>query len=259
MPTLHIVQGNADQDRRRLEATVIGGPIVRTWVVPKSAVPGDDVVIFIGGYGFYATARVRSKASARGDWTGRYAAAIEAIRLIEPAISLGTIRHRVPELTWGIYPRGITTPDREVSDRVKLLIEERRKTGLPDINDKALSVAGLDELRRVALMRASSTVSRRERKIIAHARSQAIRRYVLSRANGCCEGCGTQGPFRTADGGFYLEPHHTRRLADDGPDHPSHVIGLCPNCHRRAHYAIDRTAFNGTLLKRLSRLEAKHG
>jgi 5-methylcytosine-specific restriction protein A len=44
-----------------------------------------------------------------------------------------------------------------------------------------------------------------------------------------------------------LEPHHIRRVADGGPDHPEWVIGVCPNCHRRAHYAEDKVEFNETL------------
>ncbi|WP_421188799.1 HNH endonuclease [Aeromonas enteropelogenes] len=44
------------------------------------------------------------------------------------------------------------------------------------------------------------------------------------------------------------------RLSDGGPDHPANVIALCPNCHRRAHHALDsdgrccpnRCSLNGT-------------
>jgi hypothetical protein len=36
-----------------------------------------------------------------------------------------------------------------------------------------------------------------------------------------------------------LEPHHIRRLADGGPDHPRWVAALCPTCHRRVHHGVD--------------------
>ena len=52
-------------------------------------------------------------------------------------------------------------------------------------------------------------------------RSAAVREYVLARSTGVCEGCGTPAPFVTAQGAPYLEPHHTRRLSDGGPDHPA--------------------------------------
>lgn len=85
-------------------------------------------------------------------------------------------------------------------------------------------------------------------------RSAAVRVYVLRRANGVCEGCGEAAPFVTTQGHPYLEPHHTRRLSDGGPDDPHHVIALCPTCHRRAHYAQDATSFNAHLIARLRSL-----
>jgi 5-methylcytosine-specific restriction protein A len=90
-------------------------------------------------------------------------------------------------------------------------------------------------------------------------RSAAVRIYVLRRANGHCEGCGESAPFLTGDGRPYLEPHHTRRLSDGGPDTPAHVIALCPTCHRRAHYAQDAESYNSGLVKRLIEMKAKAG
>jgi 5-methylcytosine-specific restriction protein A len=83
-------------------------------------------------------------------------------------------------------------------------------------------------------------------------RSAAVRIYVLRRVDGHCEGCGDAAPFLTRDGRPYLEPHHTRRLSDGGPDTPAHVIALCPTCHRRAHYAADAKAFNAGLIELMS-------
>lgn len=74
-----------------------------------------------------------------------------------------------------------------------------------------------------------------------------MRVHVLRRASGACEACGVKAPFTAADGRPYLEPHHIRRLSDRGPDDPAWVAGVCPNCHRRAHYSSDARAFNGSL------------
>lgn len=256
MYVLHIVQGgveNGDKDwleraaRKKLDST--------TWVVPKSVSIGDQVVIYITGYGFFATAKIRSQPKPRKDWINRYGSALTSIKLIEPAISLATIRRRIPELTWAKYPRSITTPTLKIADEILKLIKKRRATGIPDLNDKALLGANIDELRKVASLRARPHATQKDRKAIYRARSKAIRLYVLCRANGSCESCTAPAPFRTANGSPYIEPHHTTRLADDGPDHPAHVIGLCPNCHRRAHYAKDAEVFNGSLIKRLATLE----
>jgi hypothetical protein len=108
----------------------------------------------------------------------------------------------------------------------------------------------------VALLSARPSATKKERTLIFRTRSKAIHLYVLSRANGHCEGCKAAAPFRKADGRPYIEPHHTKRLADDGPDHPASVIGLCPNCHRRAHFSEDAKTFNRSLERKLVRLEA---
>lgn len=258
MKQLHIVQGGIENgDKSFLERAARRNLGARRWIVPKSVQVGDDIVIFIRGFGFFATARVATSAEARDGWQNRYSAGLRDIRLIEPAISLSAIRRAIPSLTWAIYPRSITTPERKTAESVRALIADRRRTGLPKIDDASLVEANLDELRRVALLNARSKPLGKTTRAIYRARSRAIRLYVLKRANGCCEGCGAKAPFAKPDGTAYLEPHHTSRLADDGPDHPAKVIGLCPNCHRRAHYAEDSKAFNDGLKKKLSRLEPR--
>ncbi len=86
-------------------------------------------------------------------------------------------------------------------------------------------------------------------------RSEAVKRYVLARANGTCEACDEPAPFKKKDGTPYLEPHHTQRLADEGPDHPAWVGAICPNCHRRIHSGEDGEAWNDRLRDRLSAIE----
>ncbi|WP_369063310.1 HNH endonuclease [Burkholderia gladioli] len=60
---------------------------------------------------------------------------------------------------------------------------------------------------------------------------------VLIRADGRCEKCHCEAPFRRrTDGSPYLEVHHIRRLADDGEDTVENAQALCPNCHRESHF-----------------------
>jgi 5-methylcytosine-specific restriction protein A len=113
----------------------------------------------------------------------------------------------------------------------------------------------LSELRRLSLKPARHGAPKVEQKRIVRLRSEAVRVYVLKRAAGRCEGCGEMAPFMTAKGLPYLEPHHIYRLADGGPDHPSAVVGLCPNCHRRVHHGRDGAAFNHQLAQVVLRLE----
>lgn len=61
---------------------------------------------------------------------------------------------------------------------------------------------------------------------------------TLLRAGGSCERRGSPAPFlRKKDGSPYLEVHHRRRLAHGGEDTVENAVALCPNCHRREHYA----------------------
>jgi 5-methylcytosine-specific restriction enzyme A len=96
----------------------------------------------------------------------------------------------------------------------------------------------LDQLCQLALEAASGAEQSepQEAKSLYYKRSTAVRRYVLERAGGVCESCRKPAPFVRINGTPYLEPHHTRRVSDGGPDHPWWVGAICPNCHREIHH-----------------------
>ena len=98
---------------------------------------------------------------------------------------------------------------------------------------------------------ATSTDARR----IIYSRSVAVSHYVLARASGACESCSKPAPFSRRDGTPYLEPHHTRRVSDGGPDHPRWVAAVCPNCHREIHYGENGVEKNRHLEKHLGTVE----
>ena len=81
--------------------------------------------------------------------------------------------------------------------------------------------------------------AQREATVLIRERSAAVRQTVLRRAKGICELCGERG-FVTASGSIYLETHHVISLADDGADHEANVVAICPQDHRRAHFAAER-------------------
>lgn len=122
----------------------------------------------------------------------------------------------------------------------------------------ASSPPSLDRLRQHALDAASDAGERkpREARRIYRERSTAVREYVLARAAGTCESCGRQAPFQRPDGTDYLEPHHSRRLSDGGPDHPRWVGAVCPNCHREIHHGVGGAEKNERLQERLGVLES---
>ena len=120
---------------------------------------------------------------------------------------------------------------------------------------RGLRQKSLEELRRLALAGASRNAPAEERRQNVRVRSDAVRLYVLKRAGGNCEGCEEPAPFVTKRKQPYLEPHHTTRVADGGPDHPGHVIALCPTCHRHVHHAYDGDDYNQTLIQKLAQME----
>lgn len=61
-----------------------------------------------------------------------------------------------------------------------------------------------------------------------------IRRWVILRANGHCQLCGQEAPFKTPDGIPYLEVHHLVPVSEGGSNDVGNLVALCPNCHRKA-------------------------
>jgi 5-methylcytosine-specific restriction enzyme A len=141
----------------------------------------------------------------------------------------------------------------EATDSSSSFPSHLRAAEYPDSEDA--DRAPLEVLRQRALERPMEAREPGLALRTTYRRSGAVRSYVLRRADGVCEGCGANAPFTTRDGAPYLEPHHTRRLSDGGPDHPAHVIALCPNCHRRVHHAWDGEAFNEELRAQLCEIE----
>jgi 5-methylcytosine-specific restriction enzyme A len=94
-----------------------------------------------------------------------------------------------------------------------------------------------------------------EAKGLYYKRSATVREYVLVRAGGVCESCEKPAPFLRIDGTPYLEPHHTRRISDGGPDHPRWVAAICPNCHSEIHHGEDGKRKNRRLQQHLGVLE----
>lgn len=86
-----------------------------------------------------------------------------------------------------------------------------------------------------------------------YVRDTKVRAWVLREAKGVCECCMQPAPFDTADGPF-LEVHHVRQLAEQGPDTTCNAVAICPNCHRRLHYGLDSAALVDEMYLRIARL-----
>jgi 5-methylcytosine-specific restriction protein A len=134
--------------------------------------------------------------------------------------------------------------------------EVRQVTARP-ISPATPAPASLDELRQraYAAVRPAGERSTREARRNYYERSDAVCDYVLARAKGTCEHCSKTAPFKRTDGTPYLEPHHIRRVADSGPDHPRWVAALCPNCHAEVHHGEHGKEINQRLGEYLGQIE----
>jgi len=157
--------------------------------------------------------------------------------------------------------REINGPDKNKQQRKILVFDLVPVTSAAehqDADESTATTAPLEDLRKAAYSAAKATGSARNgfgSKRNWYERSQQVRKYVLARAGGVCEACDQPAPFARKDGTPYLEPHHTTRLADEGPDHPQSVGAVCPNCHRKIHSGAEGEAWNSRLKERLIKKE----
>lgn len=95
-------------------------------------------------------------------------------------------------------------------------------------------------------------------KIRLYKRCIAVKRYVLKRADGKCESCGNEAPFKRKNGEAYLESHHIRKLSDGGLDLPGWVAAICPTCHREIHHGEHGKLKNDNLQKQIDEKERSY-
>ncbi len=98
-----------------------------------------------------------------------------------------------------------------------------------------------EELRRKA--REWNDNHKEKRKTTVHERTERnpyVIAETLKRANGICELCGKTAPFLRKKNVPYLEVHHLELLSKGGPDDTTNTSGICPNCHKKLHYSVDR-------------------
>jgi len=163
----------------------------------------------------------------------------------------------------------ITGPDKNKNDRkiivfhlLPLLFSKPELYVARNASQSHEKKKTLNELRQSAYAAAKEQTKNSETAISKRSwyeRSEKVKGYVLARASGVCEACDCPAPFNKINGAPYLEPHHTKRVSDDGPDHPEWVGAICPNCHRRIHSGEDGKAWNEELQKKLITKETSLG
>jgi len=101
------------------------------------------------------------------------------------------------------------------------------------------------------LERAKDSISTPGERLVTarqYERNPYISELAKRRANGICQLCKKEAPFKNKNGEPYLETHHIKPLSKAGEDTIENTVALCPNCHRRMHVLNDKEDIK-TLLK----------
>jgi predicted HNH restriction endonuclease len=88
-------------------------------------------------------------------------------------------------------------------------------------------------------------------------RDAEVKAWVIQQANGKCEYCQETG-FIKDNGKHYMEVHHLRPLAEHGSDKPRNTVAVCPNCHKKLHFAQCRKKIRTELIQRITRLKDEY-
>jgi 5-methylcytosine-specific restriction protein A len=152
-------------------------------------------------------------------------------------------------------------PGEDGKIRQAIVFELRPIEAVEDAAQELIQVSykgtDLSTLRTRAMEAAKAAPKASDKTVSVYERTAVIKTYIFARANGKCEDCGEVAPFLTAKGRPFLEAHHIRRMSDGGPDDPRHMIALCPNCHRGAHYAHDAQVRNERMAGFVKMIEGK--
>ena len=153
-----------------------------------------------------------------------------------PLKAVWSAAHHPPRSPRDFFPVDAARALRDLGFEVVRLRQAHVQTpapALPDVLGGSTASAVNDLVEPDAANRDPDYITRISR---VYARCAGVRREVLERARANCEYDDDCILFKKQDGSYYLETHHVLSVADNGADHRSNVIALCPAHHREAHY-----------------------
>lgn len=161
---------------------------------------------------------------------------------LEHVLQIGAVVYEPEDIAWLLLippvPNGIGCDVLEEAVPCAKQLLATDPSLITDFEYRSSQASKDDRTARLARLKVAP---RRPRRVLittlGFARNADVVAEVLHRANGHCEGCFKQAPFkRKRNGQPYLEVHHRIPLANDGDDTVENAIALCPNCHRERHY-----------------------
>lgn len=136
----------------------------------------------------------------------------------QPAILIGNISSKSIVLKLHEFVKDVYIFKQMVSSG-----EINESTYLPDEDLLKIANLGVENPKKTK----SSTTT--------YARDPYVSEYAKRRANGKCQLCDNQAPFKNKIGRPYLETHHIIWLSKGGTDTLQNTVALYPNCHKKMH------------------------
>ncbi len=165
-----------------------------------------------------------------------------------PVVPMDELKSEYPDVWWTPQSSGMLLP-RAVADEIFRLLDHHRSAPKADDDGFRQRVWAIRSLGPVSKPNGVAAPLKDRVTVERTRRNSRVAAWIQDRASGRCELCRERGPFEDDSGNRFLEVHHVVPLADGGPDTPSNTVALCPNCHRRAHYAKDRASVANRLVK----------
>lgn len=137
----------------------------------------------------------------------------------------------VPRKVW-IFPVKVIQESAAIavdSSLIQTKYEEKEKQAKRLDNETLAQRAKESQSEKTSVRNAVTTI---------YERNAYVSEYAKRRANGICQLCEREAPFKNKDGEPYLETHHIEWLSRGGTDTLDNTVALCPNCHRKMH-ALD--------------------
>ena len=132
---LHILCGNAEEDTTSVLDTSKDRKAL-SWVVPKKARIGDQVLFHLPVHGFVARGVIG--AEPQFESKGRFIAKVQDIALLPIFVPLAFIRENHPDWKWPTYPRSYTTVDKAIEEKLDELVSSYQGV----LNDPVLLAEG---------------------------------------------------------------------------------------------------------------------
>jgi 5-methylcytosine-specific restriction enzyme A len=126
----------------------------------------------------------------------------------------------------------------KLTSKMKLtVLEEIVRDNFEQKSKKARKLSNL-ELKHLAV----TSITKAGNRLVTskqYDRNVWVSEYAKRRADGICQLCKNEAPFKDKNGDPFLETHHIVWLSRGGEDSIKNTVALCPNCHRRMHSLDD--------------------